>query len=57
MNKNCGDPFDTARFTVRYGYYPVAGTVSDGTGTVWQKPTRGIPVVNPTPALVHVWAC
>ena len=40
--------FDTARFTVRVRVYPAAGTVYDGTGAVWQKPTRGIPVLNPS---------
>jgi len=40
--------FDTALFTVRYGYYPPQVTVSAGAGTVWQKLTRGIPVLNPS---------
>jgi hypothetical protein len=42
--------FDTALFTVRYGYYPPQVTVSAGVGMVWQKLTHGIPILNPSQA-------
>ena len=32
--------------------YPAAGTVYSGTGAVWQKPTRSIPILNPRYATV-----
>ena len=40
--------YHTAPFTVRYVPVPGAGTVSAGTGAVWENPTRGLPVLNPT---------
>ena len=46
--------FDTARFTVRVRVYPAAGTVYNGMGAVWQKPTRGIHVLNPMQDLVLI---
>jgi hypothetical protein len=39
--------FDTARFTGRVQVVPTAGTVCHGTGTVWENPTRGLPILNP----------
>jgi len=48
MNKNCRDPFDTTQFTVWYGYYLVAGMVFGGMGMVWENPTHGLPILNPT---------
>jgi hypothetical protein len=38
---------DTTQITVRYVPIPVTGMVFAGTGTVWEIPTRGIPVTNP----------
>ena len=38
--------------TGRDGYYPPRVTVSAGTGTVWENPTRGIPVRNPSGPLI-----
>src|SRR3981189_879465 len=38
-------------FTVRYVPLPAKGTVSAGTGTVYQICTRGIPLMNPR------WIC
>jgi hypothetical protein len=38
----------TARFTGRYVPVPGTGTVYAGAGTVWENPTRGLPVLNPT---------
>ena len=38
--------FDTARFTVRVRVYPRRVMVCAGSGTVWENPTRGIPVLN-----------
>jgi len=40
--------FDTAQITVRYVPVPDTGTVYAGTGAVWENPTRGIPVPNPS---------
>jgi hypothetical protein len=37
----------TASFTGRYVPVPGTGTVYAGTGTVWENPTRGLPVLNP----------
>ena len=44
--------FDTARFTVRVRVYPQRVTVCAGSGTVWENPTRGIPVLN---ASLHMY--
>ena len=44
--------FDTARFTGRVQVVPVAGTVCHGAGTVWENPTRGLPVLNPSQGMV-----
>jgi hypothetical protein len=38
----------TVRFTGRYVPAPATGTVYAGTGAVWENPTRGLPVSNPT---------
>ena len=50
-------PFDTAWFTVRVRVYPWRVMVYAGSGTVWENPTRGIPVLNPdftgTPRGLH----
>ena len=40
--------FDTVRFTGRVWVVPVAGMVCHGAGTVWENPTRGLPVLNPS---------
>jgi len=40
--------YNTARITGRYLPVTGKGTVLAGTGTVWEKPTLGIPVLNPT---------
>ena len=34
-------------FTGRVWVAPAAGTVRHGMGTVWENPTRGLPVLNP----------
>ena len=49
--------YDTAQITGRDGYYPSRVTVSVGAGTVWENPTRGIPVRNLSGCLVDtvVW--
>jgi len=39
--------YDTASITVRCVPVPATGTVSAGSGTVRENPTRGIPVANP----------
>ena len=39
--------FDTAQFMVWYRYYPLQVTVCTGSGMVWEKPTRGLPILNP----------
>ena len=44
--------FDTARFMGRVRVVPVAGTVCHGVGTVWENPTRGLPVLNPSRGMV-----
>jgi hypothetical protein len=46
--------FHTVLLTVRYGPAPVAGTVCAGTGTVWENPTRGLPVRNPISIMLLV---
>ena len=38
---------NTAWITVRVRVYPWRVTVCAGSGTVWENPTRGIPVFNP----------
>ena len=40
-------PYNTAWITVRVWVYPWRVTVCAGSGTVWENPTRGIPVFNP----------
>ena len=40
--------WDTVKITVRYVPVPGTGTVCAGTGAVWENPTRGIPMPNPT---------
>ena len=39
---------DTVWITVRYGSYPPRVMMYTGTGVVWENPTCGIPVRNPT---------
>ena len=38
--------YDTVQITGRDGYYPSRVMVSAGAGTVWENPTRSIPVRN-----------
>jgi hypothetical protein len=40
--------YDTVLIAVRYVPVPATGAVSAGSGTVWENPTRGLPVLNPT---------
>ena len=40
--------FDTVRFTGRVQVVPVTGMVCHSTGTVWENPTCGLPILNPT---------
>ena len=40
--------FDTAQFTGQVRVVPTMGMVCHGTGTVWENPTRGLPVLNPS---------
>ena len=48
MSMNPRVSYHTAPFTVRFVPVPVAGTVFAGLGAVWENPTRGLPVSNPT---------
>ena len=36
-------------------YYPLQVTVCTGKGTVWENPTRGLPILNPT-SMCHIGA-
>jgi hypothetical protein len=40
-------PRNTTWIAVRVRVYPWRVTVCAGSGTVWENPTRGIPVFNP----------
>ena len=40
-------PYNTAWITVRVRVYLWRVTVCAGSGTVWENPTRGIPMFNP----------
>ena len=39
--------FDTAQFMGQVQVVHAIGMVCHGTGTVWENPTRGLPILNP----------